>query len=126
MSTKDKPRFGDACNGCGACCRTALCNLADAKGHTSVPCPELVERDGMWRCGIVVTEEASGMEPKAAYRLGIGVGCGMPDDDTTDEEYDVFVEFAVLKTRQLHHVTNWDDEPALAATQPPVQGQERL
>lgn len=54
------------------------------------PCPALMMEDGKARCGIVMMEAAAGMEPLAAKSLGIGCGCSMPDEETTEEEIAAF------------------------------------
>lgn len=84
-----KPRAGAACNGCGLCCAVELCEIAEVafKG-ASAPCPALkITPDGSRSyCELVIAERAgvaAGLlkEPLIANSLGIGLGCGMPDDD---------------------------------------------
>lgn len=79
-----KPKFTAACNNCGLCCKTQLCDVAImAYGEgCSAPCPILLANN---LCGIVVAEKEAdcGMVSKM---LGIGCGCSMPDELTTDEE----------------------------------------
>jgi hypothetical protein len=79
-----KPKMGEACNGCGLCCRLEVCGMGlEAMGdNTPAPCPALIERDGRTWCQIIQIAEES--EPCFAehlkWRLGIGAGCQVHDD----------------------------------------------
>ena len=73
MSLDYQPR---PCVGCGYCCRQATCiqGLAAMRRRATVveamgACPFLVERDGRWRCFLVLDGI---VEPEA---LWIGEGC---------------------------------------------------
>lgn len=48
--------------------------------------PALVIDGGKAMCGLVLTEEATGVEPKMWRVLGIGCGCSMPDADTSEAD----------------------------------------
>lgn len=61
------------------------------------PCPALVVEDGKVLCSIVKAEESAGMEPMIRRSLGIGCGCSMPDEDTTDVEVQRFEEASFIK-----------------------------
>lgn len=86
-----KPRYSQACNHCGICCALALCPIGEKAypGH-SAPCPALVVIEGQAKCGIVLTEERAGLEPIIRKVLGIGCGCSMEDEDTTEEQAAAF------------------------------------
>ena len=78
-----KPRYGMACNGCGLCCATELCRVADIIfPGAQAPCPALkLTPDGTRTyCEIVAFEKFAGMEPLTATALGIGKGCSMEDE----------------------------------------------
>jgi hypothetical protein len=90
-----KPRFREPCNGCGLCCRLEICGegetalaalgIYDGPG-AGPPCVFLVEREGLYRCRLVLTEAANldklpSREPRIAKSLGIGWGCTMPDEN---------------------------------------------
>lgn len=50
-----KPRHGDPCNGCGACCKAELCDLGShVFSRIHGPCPALEFFEGTYRCGLVV------------------------------------------------------------------------
>ena len=63
------------------------------------PCPEIVERDGKSLCGLVLKEQQQGVYD-LQFRLGIGTGCSMIDDDTTDEEVAQHDAFSLLFVRR--------------------------
>lgn len=46
------------------------------------PCPLMDFVGGKVRCGLVLAEERSGMEPKIKTALGIGKGCDADDPHT--------------------------------------------
>jgi hypothetical protein len=79
----DKPAYLAPCNGCGKCCQAELCPVAEmAFGRSEpAPCPALLFDAGRFWCGMVLTEKAAGMKPMIADALGIGIGCGMEDDE---------------------------------------------
>ena len=86
-----KPRYTQACNHCGICCALALCPIGEkAYPGQSAPCPALVVLEGQAKCGIVMMEEHAGFEPIVRKVLGIGCGCSMEDDDTTEEQAAAF------------------------------------
>lgn len=84
MEAPPKPRFRDACNGCGACCIAELCAAAEVL-FDAAPCPLLHWEFGRSWCGLVIAEQiAVARDPtltrSIAKGLGIGEGCGMPDE----------------------------------------------
>ncbi len=87
MILPTKPRYSEPCNNCGLCCTLSLCVIGDkAYPGRSAPCPALVVLDGRAKCGIVMMEERAGLEPIVRKSLGIGCGCSMEDEDTTEEQ----------------------------------------
>lgn len=78
----DKPRKGDACNGCGLCCRMQVCLVGQMRHgpDTPAPCPSLVESHGRTWCGVVIMEPAIGEGRTIASALGIGRGCDSDDE----------------------------------------------
>lgn len=50
------------------------------------PCPGLVHIEGDYLCKIVLAETCIPGDPVITKSLGIGAGCSMPDDSTTDQE----------------------------------------
>lgn len=94
-----KPRFTSACNGCGLCCMLELCPVARSfyGPEATAPCPSFVMVDGRGACAFVQTEVDLKLEPKVQMVLGIGLGCGMRDEDTTDAEVEDFHERNKLK-----------------------------
>ena len=66
---------------------TELCPAAE-KLTDSLPCPALIIGNGVALCGLVLTPLPLRPEPLRDIhnQLGIGCGCSMPDDDTTEEE----------------------------------------
>jgi len=82
-----KPKFDSPCNNCGLCCQLELCKAAELAFPEAVaPCPALRHVDGKALCGLVLMEVQKGLEPVLQRLLGIGTGCSMRDEDTTDEE----------------------------------------
>ena len=100
-----KPAFRQPCNGCGYCCATQPCQLAQEYLQcTQAPCVALEMREGVGRCGLVrnplgylfkathpqaqvpVLEEAPDSEhghwlsSQFAAVLGLGMGCDAQDD----------------------------------------------
>lgn len=80
--TPVKPEYGSPCNGCGWCCHEEVCKIGmhffDIS-ESEAPCPAILYIDGRVRCGIVVGEEALGLEPKVKEALGVGRGCDASD-----------------------------------------------
>lgn len=96
-----KARYAEACNGCGLCCTLQLCPVAVAAfGPGPGPCPALFRVGDMARCLVVTTEIDFKLEPKVQLALGIGMGCGMRDDDTTDAEMLAFAAKTQFTTGQ--------------------------
>lgn len=87
-----KPRYSEPCNHCGLCCRLSLCHVGELAfpKHKSGPCPALMEAADGSLCGLVLMEKESGAEPMIRKQLGIGCGCSMEDDDTTEEQAAAF------------------------------------
>lgn len=88
-----KPQKDGPCNGCGWCCHEEICKagayfleLDDEDGmmppFIKGPCPLMDFVGGKVRCGLVLAEERSGMEPKIKTALGIGKGCDADDPHT--------------------------------------------
>jgi hypothetical protein len=93
-----KPAFASPCNHCGLCCRTSLCHIGEMMfPRASAPCPAITIEDGKALCGIVLTERAFTLAPLAAESLGIGCGCSMEDEDTTEEQAKAFDAASRLK-----------------------------
>jgi hypothetical protein len=89
-----KPKWGEACNRCGLCCKLELCGIGQlAHPGASAPCPSLkLLPDGTGTyCEFVEAENRLGLEPKIARTLGIGNGCGMRDD------YEVYESLRVCR-----------------------------
>jgi hypothetical protein len=91
----DKPKFGDACNGCGLSCALELCDVAEREfPGASAPCPALEWEDGRAWCGMIrhpsrhtsmqwAADDV--LSPLYAQLIPIGQGCGMPDDEVPKE-----------------------------------------
>lgn len=90
--TLPKPKFGEACNGCGLCCIMEVCVAGKIVFGDAAegPCPALIRQGDKWRCGIILMEKAARLEPITANTLGIGCGCSMTDEDTTQAESEAF------------------------------------
>ena len=89
----EKPKYASPCNHCGLCCRLSLCHVGELAFGTKIgPCPALMESEDGSLCGLVLMEEMTGVEPIVRKQLGIGCGCSMEDDDTTDAEAAAFHE----------------------------------
>lgn len=84
----EKPKYGDACNGCGACCAAEVCWIGKAvlqNEHADGPFPllEFVESEARFYCGLVrnarryigTPEVADCIGKTAKLFLGIGRGC---------------------------------------------------
>ena len=88
---KTKPKYSDPCNHCGLCCQGQICEVGKiAFPGSQAPCPGLVEVDGDMLCKLVLIESNFLKDPVIQRTLGIGTGCSMPDEDTTEEEMDEF------------------------------------
>jgi len=96
-----KPAYTQPCNGCMLCCTLQLCHVAEqAFPGRKPPCPAILveehENALRGRCGLVVTEQMLGSD-QIGKALGIGSGCSMPDDHTTDEEIAAFDRASFIK-----------------------------
>lgn len=91
MRVLPKPTYGQPCNGCGFCCATELCELAEMVFVGSgPPCPALEFEDGRTWCGMVrhpsrhmklnYTGADALVVPLMMKGLAIGQGCGCPDE----------------------------------------------
>ena len=79
-----KPKFGQACNGCGLCCAIELCGIAEmAFPGAQAPCPALkIAPDGKSTyCQLIAIEKNFRLEPMIQNILGVGHGCTMPDEN---------------------------------------------
>ena len=77
-----KPKFGEACNGCGICCAIELCGIAEmAFPGAQAPCPALkIAPDGKRTyCELIAIEKNFRMQPMIQETLAVGHGCTMPD-----------------------------------------------
>lgn len=63
----------------------------------TAPCRALVIDGETAKCGLVAMEELSGLDGIVGRVLGIGCGCSMPDDDTTDAEIAEFDRLSWIK-----------------------------
>ena len=95
----NKPKYGEPCNRCGECCRLELCFLANVVFEgCPAPCPALEYHDGLFACGLIIRpdfyitqnwpakdrlEMKQYVTPRIQAVLGIGQGCGMPDEEPT-------------------------------------------
>ncbi|KJS36088.1 MAG: hypothetical protein VR70_14470 [Rhodospirillaceae bacterium BRH_c57] len=81
----DKPREGEACNGCGVCCQEEVCSIGiKIAGDVPAPCPLLKHHDGRHWCGAVEAEAEGDLPPIIRTTLGIGLGCDSSDDTEAD------------------------------------------
>lgn len=105
MTSLTKPKFGEACNGCGYCCTMQPCMLAqEFLGCSTGPCCALEKQADRTVCGLVrnplgyifkaahpnaevdVLEAAPDLDASRelssdlARALGIGSGCDSDDD----------------------------------------------
>jgi len=84
---KVKPQFTKPCNHCGLCCQNELCEVGViAFPGSSPPCPGLILNEDDYLCKFVLIESGNDMLPVINQSLGIGFGCSMPDETTTDSE----------------------------------------
>ena len=73
------------CTNCGKCCQVEVCEAGKiAFGKISLPCPALIEENGIYLCEIVITEKAFFDWTPISDALGIGRGC-------TNEEFVGFI-----------------------------------
>jgi hypothetical protein len=91
-----KPPFGSPCNGCGLCCREALCPIAvGIFGPITAPCPALVRDGAKQVCGVIAAPSrfvpelvdvhgAKAISSAAALLLGSGIGCDSQGNDEPD------------------------------------------
>lgn len=108
MSLPPKPPYTHPCNHCGLCCTESLCEVGNmAFPGAAAPCPALLVRDGKALCGFVLMEKSAGAPSLVADSLGIGSGCSMPDDDTTDDAIEEFdrISLALVRARNTQPVT---------------------
>jgi hypothetical protein len=83
-----KPKFGEACNGCGLCCQFELCAHAiKALGNIPAPCPALLWRNGRSSCLLVETADTMGPAESAFIRLTLGVGAGCDASDDAEAQW---------------------------------------
>ena len=77
-----KPRFKEACNGCGLCCHVEICNIGSmAFPDAKAPCPGIHIADGRTWCKLVMVEKEHGLKPMIHDVLGVGGGCMMSDNE---------------------------------------------
>jgi hypothetical protein len=72
-----KPRHGEACNRCGLCCYSQLCDVAHMiHNKRQGPCPELQwDADGS-RCGLI--DRTTGeVQEDVRLLINSGAGCDM-------------------------------------------------
>jgi hypothetical protein len=90
---KEKPRHGEPCNNCGACCQSTLCPLGSWVFHRDAydrphrgPCPALELSGEGYACGLITNPIAYDMKvvllygheaasEAAAHLNGAGQGC---------------------------------------------------
>lgn len=119
LGLPEKPAYASPCNHCGLCCTLQLCQAAQmAMPEAKAPCPALLIEDSVEPphhkvalCGMVVTEATMTGRNDIAKALGIGCGCSMMDDGTTEAEIDEFERLSYAKVYG-------DNEPAQAAPHP--------
>lgn len=98
-----KPRKGDPCTHCGACCQHELCDIAAQVFHGTSrfafrpgPCPALEYADGRSVCGMhanpqrympaLPDKNVAAVRRLVAEGMGFGNGCDM-DDERNPCEY---------------------------------------
>lgn len=93
-----KPKFGSSCNYCGLCCSVSPCDVAKKiyADNWSAPCPSLVMEGGKALCGLV-SEAPEATANSIKTILGMGYGCSMPDQDTTQEDLNAFDIRSLMK-----------------------------
>ena len=85
-----KPKLRAPCNGCGLCCISSLCEIAEALlPGAQAPCPALEAENGRFWCGLVRHPSKhlgirwngdSILSPLIAKGIALGQGCGMEDE----------------------------------------------
>jgi hypothetical protein len=92
-----KPPYGQACNGCGQCCKNELCPLGNAVfKRWEGPCPALEREGERFGCGLVKHPERwmpvrtftvgkKIMSEAAAYLIGAGRGCDAQLEGEVDD-----------------------------------------
>lgn len=91
IMTLEKPNFGEACNGCGTCCKAVPCPVArDVIGAREGPCPALEFDDGRHWCGLIrnahkhifgLEDKPWASEPIREMLLASGAWQGQCDSD---------------------------------------------
>jgi hypothetical protein len=92
----EKPAYGAPCNGCGVCCRAAVCAfgmpvLRPGRSDNAGPCPALEQEGGRAVCGLVRSPQryappasanvSSALLSRAAARIiDSRLGCDRPDE----------------------------------------------
>ena len=100
----EKPKIGEACNGCGVCCKIQVCmngafvqGLVRKLGETvKGPCPALVAKmDGTFSCGIIENPNrfikgskypAAVLSKHFAFVIGAGTGCDELGEEQNEAE----------------------------------------
>lgn len=79
-----KPREGEACNGCGACCAAEVCRIGlEVLGEdATAPCELLSFHDGRFWCSVVEVADKTSVGPLLRMRLGIGIACDSSDSES--------------------------------------------
>lgn len=76
----EKPKEGQPCNGCGFCCASELCAVAEFfHGKRPGPCPEMVFNDDRFWCGVMLRSTDEPTRFMLTRLLGFGVGCDSED-----------------------------------------------
>lgn len=78
---REKPLFGDPCNGCGLCCIAGPCGTGSAlTGQTEGRC-RLLEADGTggFRCGLLTRPAQPYITEALAVAIAAGLGCDAVD-----------------------------------------------
>ena len=74
--SKKKQKFLP-CLGCGYCCKKATCMLGASLHGPQAPCPELVFKDGKYRCRQVLNADPTRLA-QLIEGLALGEGCCSP------------------------------------------------
>lgn len=70
IAESNKPAMGEACNHCGWCCLTEVCQMGEFYlDHTQIPCELLISEGDKHYCSLIRDKK---IEKKV---LGIGTGC---------------------------------------------------
>ena len=108
-----KPPHGLPCNGCGLCCVSALCPVAESQfGIRPGPCPAIMpQANGRVLCGIMEDPARFAPEKTARYGAaavsksvkllnGAGQGCdALADDEEEDAVYAAYIFLSSLIDR---------------------------